>query len=300
MQMRVELDIKKDQSEKIAYNIPEFPVYIRRGMLSAYPDFHAISHWHDDIELILVQSGHMEYRVNGETVRLEAGQGIFVNTRQFHHGFSKEREECIFLCALFHPMLLCSSPYVEKQYVTPVMENAAMPYYVFDLNREEEREVPELIEELYRISTGELFAMEAQPVLFGLWENLFRLSGQMQEKSVPQNNNLTILKEMIRFIYKNYAERVSLEQISQAGKVGKTTCCAIFKKYTNETPISYLTNYRLKKGMELLETTEENISEICFEVGFSGASYFTETFRKTYGCTPSEYRHGNVKYMLNP
>ena len=41
----------------------------------------------------------MSYNVNGTIVRLGEGEGIFVNARQLHYGFSEERTECDFLCA---------------------------------------------------------------------------------------------------------------------------------------------------------------------------------------------------------
>ena len=80
------------------------------------------------------------------------------------------------------------------------------------------------------------------------------------------------------------------EQISRAGHTGKTTCCAIFQRYTGESPISYLTGYRLKKALELLENTDWTVAEICFASGFSSASYFAAAFRRCYGCTPTAYR----------
>ena len=58
----------------------------------------------------------------------------------------------------------------------------------------------------------------------------------------PSTQHLTALKEMIRFIYGHYTEKVTLEQICRAGHVGKTTCCSVFQKYTGESPISYLTS----------------------------------------------------------
>ena len=42
--------------------------------------------------------------------------------------------------------------------------------------------------------------------------------------------------------------------------------------------------------MELLRSSDMTVAEICYEVGFSGPSYFTETFRKKLGCSPSAYR----------
>ncbi len=53
-----------DFSETVAYNNPLFPVYVRHGILSTYPNYSAISHWHEDLEFILVKKGEMTYNVN--------------------------------------------------------------------------------------------------------------------------------------------------------------------------------------------------------------------------------------------
>ena len=100
---------------------------IRKDPLSIFPDFTADSHWHDDIEMILTVSGHMMYNVNGETIRLEEGEGIFINGRQLHFGFSDDKTECTYICILFHPLILCSSEMFEQQYVIPLLQ-ADLPF----------------------------------------------------------------------------------------------------------------------------------------------------------------------------
>ena len=87
------MELKDDRSEKITYDRSDYPIYIRQGLLSYYPDYSAPIHWHDDIELIAVLDGEMNYNVNGEIVKLQKGAGIFVNARQMHFGFSDSRTE---------------------------------------------------------------------------------------------------------------------------------------------------------------------------------------------------------------
>lgn len=294
--MFIELDIQKDRSENVAYNTPDFPVYVRKGVLSTYPDYSAISHWHDDIELICILSGQMDYNVNGHVITLHENEGIFINNRQFHYGFSPNREECIFICILFHPLLLCSSPYIEHNYIMPVLRNECIPYLHLHPGTTYEAEVLEHTKKIFTIQHSALSSLQTTNLLFQIWENLFQLAGYVEKKNLPVNRHLSTLKDMIRFIYHNYTEKITLKEISQAGKVGKTSCCNIFQKYTNKTPISYLTDYRLKKSIDLLVSTDKTVSEICFDVGFSGASYFTETFRKIYGCTPTEYRTAHLAF----
>ena len=60
-------------------------------------------------------------------------------------------------------------------------------------------------------------------------------------------------------------------------------------KYLSQTPITYLTKYRLNKSLDLLFSTDMQVTEISYEVGFSNASYYAETFKKYYHCTPKEY-----------
>src|ERR1700750_608759 len=57
-----------------------------------------------------------------------------------------------------------------------------------------------------------------------------------------------------------------------------------------DTPANYIKEKKLEKALELLQSTELSVSEICFEVGFQDTSHFTKTFKQKYNQTPSEYR----------
>ncbi len=118
----------RDSSETVAYNNPLFPVYAEYSFLSAYPDYSCISHWHKDLEWIVVKKGTMTYNVNGTLVTLNEGCGIFVNSRQLHYGFSTAHRECEFLCILLSPELLSGSDWFFQNCVTCITENSSYPY----------------------------------------------------------------------------------------------------------------------------------------------------------------------------
>lgn len=75
----IDLEIMKDASEIVHYDEMGIPIYIRRGVLSDYPDMRALSHWHADIEWIYINDGVMNFEVNGKIVLLSAGDCIMVN-----------------------------------------------------------------------------------------------------------------------------------------------------------------------------------------------------------------------------
>lgn len=113
--MNSSIRLNDDYSERVQYNNPDYPIYIRRGLLSTYLEYRAPDHWHDDIEFLCVMSGKMKYNVNGDITEVEEGNGIFVNAGQMHFGFSDEEQECDFFCILLHPVLLSSLPDSRKK-----------------------------------------------------------------------------------------------------------------------------------------------------------------------------------------
>jgi ABC-type sugar transport system substrate-binding protein/DNA-binding response OmpR family regulator/nitrogen-specific signal transduction histidine kinase len=52
----------------------------------------------------------------------------------------------------------------------------------------------------------------------------------------------------------------------------------------------HVNNIRLEKSKELLNKSNQNISEIAYAVGFSSPNYYSTAFKNKYGITPKEYR----------
>ena len=95
---------------------------------------------------------------------------------------------------------------------------------------------------------------------------------------------------MLLFIEQNYTEKIALANVAKSGAVSVSYCGSIFKQYLHKSPVAYLIEYRLQKSVELLRDPEKNITEIAYEVGFNGTSYYIETFRKAFNTTPQKYR----------
>ena len=70
----------------------------------------------------------------------------------------------------------------------------------------------------------------------------------------------------------------------------KSEFCRLFKATLHQTPFDFLLHYRIQQSLPLLCRPELTITEIATTVGFSGASYYSEFFRKYTSCSPTEYR----------
>jgi two-component system response regulator YesN len=61
------------------------------------------------------------------------------------------------------------------------------------------------------------------------------------------------------------------------------------------TIVDYLTSVRIERAKQLLLATDQNCTEICFEVGYNNQSYFTRTFKDLVGMTPRQFRARNKR-----
>ena len=257
-------------------------------LLSSYPNYSGVSHWHDDIELILILSGEMKYNVNGNIFPLHKNEGIFVNSRQLHFGFSDTHTECIFLCILLHPILLCASPAYAKSFVLPVIRNYEAPFVLLSPKISWQQKILDEIRFLFKHRKDKTAPLKI-PVFFPASGQCF-MKTSLSGAETHIDNDLSAIRNMTDFIQKNYTVKISLEEIAAAGSVGISKCCRLFSRYFSQTPNNYLSNYRLAKSGDLLRETSLSITEIALSTGFNSASYYAESFRKWAGISPGEFR----------
>jgi two-component system response regulator YesN len=101
-----------------------------------------------------------------------------------------------------------------------------------------------------------------------------------------------VLESAIDFINNNYLDdTLSLNKVACAANVSANHFSALFSQEMNQTFIEYLTEIRMKKAKELLRCTDKRSGEIALEIGYKDSHYFSFLFKKTQGCTPSDYRN---------
>jgi two-component system response regulator YesN len=98
------------------------------------------------------------------------------------------------------------------------------------------------------------------------------------------------VKESIKYIHSNYMKDISLSIIADYVNISPTYLSFLFKQETGNNFVDYLKEYRIKKAIELMETTNRKISEIAQSVGISNRKYFSKLFKEKLGVSPAEYK----------
>lgn len=112
----------------------------------------------------------------------------------------------------------------------------------------------------------------------------------VEDEYYARKSIVKILQESdldIQVYYKN----ISLRELAENKYfVNYSYCSRLFSQETGMNFSKYLIQYRLKKAKTLLENKDMKISFIAFEVGYNDVSHFIQSFKKSYGLTPEEYR----------
>lgn len=275
--------------ENIVYDDPDYPVKTELVRFTGSARYSVVPHWHIDLEFLLVREGTLLLHMDGEAHELHAGQGAFVGSRKIHFLVPAKDKDCCFIRILFHPVLLGLHSVIEKKYVLPL--RASLSCVLLKPDTPWQMDILNHMDKLYctKDAAGALLGITGR--MFLIWELLYENCPNSHKLSDSYEAKMSSLRNMMDFIYANYPQKILLEDIAKAGNMCKTQCTQVFRDFIGLTPVEYLISQRLSKSTELFrEAPDMTMTEVALACGFSSSSYYAESFREHYGCTPTEYK----------
>ena len=114
--------------------------------------------------------------------------------------------------------------------------------------------------------------------------------------------SLTRAREFMRHAYER---PVSLPDVAAHANFSPYHFLRVYKHAYGETPHEFLTRLRIERAKTLLARGSHNVTEACFEVGFTSLGSFSSLFAHRVGLSPSEYRRHarsgiSVPFSLRP
>ena len=116
---------------------------------------------------------------------------------------------------------------------------------------------------------------------------LLKIAETADEHALPSR----MVEALDAYIMENCSDVISNTEIGAIFGYHPFYVSTVLKEAKGQTLRQYIIAYRLKAAKRLLELTAKSINEIAEETGFTDASYFTKTFRTTFGMTPKDYRN---------
>jgi len=127
-------------------------------------------------------------------------------------------------------------------------------------------------------------AMQRERVINTIWEIESVETNDTPETSIF----ITRFKEVVEARLAD--SDVSVEDLAADMNLSRVQLYRKVKAISGSSPVELLRTARLKRGYQLLLTSDKSVSEVAYEVGFTAPSYFTKCFKDEYGMLPGDVR----------
>lgn len=244
--------------------------------------------WHDAMELLMVLKGEIEVSINGENHILEEDDMIIINSNLGHATLAREANSIAMVIHL--DPIYFSSYYNDYQLLEfDCLSNTK------NRNKESFKAIRNLVGGMIQFigSNTPTEKLYFESMLHQFTASLVRYFPPKEITSTEMASNKKkneVVNKIIKYIDKNYKNKISLEELSNVFGYNKSYISQIVKLNLGINFYEYLTRIRLREATYALANLEEKISDIALTYGFSDVKAFNTAFKGSFGKTPSEYR----------
>lgn len=99
-----------------------------------------------------------------------------------------------------------------------------------------------------------------------------------------------LIDHAVKYVEDNISRSdLSVEELSQALGMSRVHLYKKLVSITGKTPIEFIRIIRLKRAAQLLRQSQQNVSEVAYQVGFNNPKYFSKYFKEEFGVLPSNF-----------
>ena len=128
-----------------------------------------------------------------------------------------------------------------------------------------------------------------------MFELLNLLLVELNANEVESMTRSSILGHAVVFLRKNYAQPISVKDVSDACHCSISTLSHMFKKELGISIREYIRDLRMADAMRMLSNTDLPINSISDMLGYGNPNYFCNVFSQQMGCSPTDYRQKSKK-----
>ncbi|MDN4602429.1 AraC family transcriptional regulator [Paenibacillus sp. F6_3S_P_1C] len=282
------------------------PTFLETGhMTEGFPirvihtdeQFNFAAHWHEEVELVVVNGKSARIGVNSHVFDLEHGDVLLIKPGDVHCFLPGTDHLTIIL---FRLELLTGSFTTERetQELGELFNKTMVISSKLSMEKNLGKYISALANEEKDQQLGYRWLMVAR--LYDLIVHMLRTKEPITEPLTSgwpctPSKKFEFLESVCEYLEEHYAEPVKLNQVAEHIKFSKFHVCKLFKEVKGITLMEYLNHFRIIKSEWALLFREESILDIAIGHGFNNVNSYNRLFKKYNGCTPSEFRKKHRK-----
>lgn len=254
------------------------------------PTLEAKMHRHDAWELYYVTHGH-GMRMTGDTWMPFAEGDVVLIPPSMPHCWEYEVSSADSSGEICYLMVAFSQELIEKcMAVFPEIRNRlyglTLTTEALKYGNESSRKIKQCLKSMATLDDfGQLIEMmKLLPIIYTTADHTYI------GKPIKIERDICRMQKVATYVMAHYVHNITLDEIASHIGMNRSAFCTFFKRNKGMTFSQFAMNYRLETAKELLKTSQKQISEICYAVGFSDLPHFTRVFKAKYGLPPNKYR----------
>ncbi|PZX61783.1 AraC family transcriptional regulator [Hydrotalea sandarakina] len=253
------------------------------------PNFETNWHMHEEYELILITEGNGTALIGDYVGNYNTGD-IFFLSGNLPHWFRKAHHKMIGSAIVVHfTKQFWGETFLSLPELKTINQLLTGPNNGIQLNKNLRAKIAKDLIALEKL-TG--FNSITQ-----LLQSLYSISTSKEITIITSNFSLTssskensVIEKIFEYSLKNYLKHITLEEVAALAEMSIPTFCRFFKKNIKKSYFDFLQELRIGHACKLLQASNDNIIDICYNSGYNSWAHFSKQFKKIKQVTPSQYR----------
>ena len=222
-----------------------------------HPRYVMSYHWHVEYEIIRILEGSLTVTLDEKSFTAVKNDVIFVHSGILHSGIP---HDCVYQCIVFDMNTFLKNNPVCGEYIQKILHQETMLFPHFsDEHPQILNCISVLFDAMYEKDTGyELTVFGQFYHFFGLiFSNHYFIENPTRTRR--DYKRILQLKQVLEFIEKNYANPITLQELSASVSMSPKYFCRFFSEMTHQTPVDYLNRQRIEEACLQLAATDDSI-----------------------------------------
>jgi AraC-like DNA-binding protein len=294
-QLRPELERDFSRSPALGYEPPDEVGFVR-CLEHGFPTPLARWHYHDEYELHLITSTSGKVFVGDWIGPFQAGQLVLTGPRLPHNWVSMDLPEGgvaqrdLVIQFPHEPLAHAAENIPELREVLPMLDRAKFGIEFFgvsDIAHKHWQRV-KAARGLRRLTAFCDYLADLSACTD------YRLLSSVQLQSDDDDASIDQVHAVVSRITDNLADDHSAAALAAQLGMSESKFSRFFRKATGNTFTDFVNRVRISRACQLLMDSEQQVTHICYEVGFNNVANFNRRFLDIKGMTPTEFRRQSL------
>ena len=250
------------------------------------------THWHPEVELLMVTSGSLYCRLEEQELTLTEGDILITNPNQLH-GILGYTEDLRYLNVIFslEAIAMPETHIFQRNFVAPLADGILQLPNLLQPGNSAHEIIATAFRQLRRgdlyLDESKIFRYTQVVAICAALQPYCKLTQAEEQRQSPEDR--TVRKAMI-YIHNLYARPLTLQGIASHVHLQPNHLCTIFKAYTGHTVMQHLAQTRVDAAKFLLRRDSLPMARIAELCGFPSERTFFRQFQKIAGMSPKAYQ----------